>query len=475
MLVLAKFVAPLVVLLATAQFLWHKQYDDGLWPQPGSPASRLPHWLTSAAGGWYSGFVETAANIRSSFSLFAYFATFALCVASLFAVPFIRRNWLRLSLSLLLFVGVTYDLVMLDIVGTLPTPDITDTVLSNIRFGLDGTVTAYMPQILRNLCLTLPILAAFCLRPPAGSSWLATGTVALTAVALVAVEWGSGGYATAFPSPVSSFIAAYESVRANEDEPLDKVVYEPTPKSVFRKIVLVVDESVRGDYISLNDPVIGTTPFLLSSEKQIVNFGLAVSSANCSIQARLGLRFGIRDGELGGPWKVLRSRASIWQYAQRAGFTTVHVDTYGTAQLLLNGMTVTERGYIDRRIIVHDTPLYLRDGVAGSSLQALLHDPAPMFILVDKYGAHIPYDRMYPRTADRFGAGDAAFSLDDRSTLVKQYKNAIAWSVDGFFAKLLGTGLPPDTLLLYTSDHGQSLSEGATTLSHCASGAIAAK
>jgi glucan phosphoethanolaminetransferase (alkaline phosphatase superfamily) len=472
---LAKVAASLVLLLATAGLLWHRQYNDGLWPQPGSPAARLPHWLTSAAGGWYPDLVETAANIASPLSLVAYLATWALCVASVFAVPFIHRTWLRVLLSALLLAGVTYDLVMFDIVGSMPPREVTETLLSNFHAGAEGTVATYAPQILRNLCLTLPLLLVFWLRPPFRPSWFPTVTLAATSVALAVVLWGSGGHATAFPSPVPSYINAYKSLRADEDEPLDKVEAQPALKSAFRKIVLVVDESVRGDYISLNDRTIGTTPFLLSREKEFANFGLAASLANCSIQSRLAMRFGVRDRELDVPWKLLRSRASIWQYAERAGFATVHIDAYGTAQLLVNGMTATERSHIDRRIIAHDTPLYLRDDRAAAALRELLREPGPMFILVDKFGAHIPYDRMYPPTADRFGAGQAGFSLEDRETLARQYRNAVAWSVDGFFAQLLDSGLPPGTLLLYTSDHGQSLSEGATTLSHCVSGAAATR
>ena len=470
---LAKVAAPLVLLLATAGLLWHRQYDDGLWPQPESAAAKLPHWLTSAAGGWYPDLVETSANIASPLSLFVYLATCALCVASFFAVPFIHRTWLRLLVSSLLLVGISYDLVMFDIVGSMPPKEVTETILSNFHPGAEDTVAPYAPQILRNLCLTLPLLLVFWLRPPFRPSSLPTVTLAVTAIALALVAWGSGGHATAFPSPVSSYINLYKSLGAGEDEPLDKIEVAPTLKSAFRKIVLIVDESVRGDYISLNDRTIGTTPFLLSREGEIANFGLSVSLANCSIQSRLAMRFGVRDRELGEPWKVLRSRASIWQYAQRAGFVTAHIDTYGTAQLLVNGMTATERSHVDRRIIVHETPLYLRDDRAASALHELLREPAPMFILVDKLGAHIPYDRMYPATADRFGAGEGAFSLGDRDRLAKQYKDAVAWSVDGFFAALLDSGLPPGTLILYTSDHGQSLSEGPTTLSHCVSGAAA--
>ena len=51
--------------------------------------------------------------------------------------------------------------------------------------------------------------------------------------------------------------------------------------------------------------------------------------------------------------------------------------------------------------------------------------------------------------------------------MVLHYKNAIKWSVDGFFQELLARPLPMASILLYTSDHGQSLSEGQSRNTHC--------
>ena len=54
---------------------------------------------------------------------------------------------------------------------------------------------------------------------------------------------------------------------------------------IFNKIVMIMDESVRGDYISLNDATHDTTPFLKTLEN-LINFGVAISSGNCSHTSR---------------------------------------------------------------------------------------------------------------------------------------------------------------------------------------------
>src|SRR5262249_11824195 len=49
------------------------------------------------------------------------------------------------------------------------------------------------------------------------------------------------------------------------------------------------------------------------------------------------------------------------------------------------------------------------------------------------------------------------------------YDNAILWSVDSFFQKVLNRFDPKKVLLVYTSDHGQSLMDGGQRKTHCTS------
>lgn len=478
LLALSKIGASALLLLATVGLLWHKSNDAALWPAASPIAPVLPEWLTSAAYGWYPvilGAVENLLQRKSTFASIAYVFVCGLCVVSVFAAPFVSNRLFRYLISVVLVGGVSYDLIMFDIGGHFPSLETTNTILSNIRFGLDGTVFSYATQILRNLCFSLLVLFVFCLQPPLVAGWGPTVCIGLAGLGVSIILWRTDGQTSAFPSPVSSFINVYKSRLANEDQPIAQVIYAGVPVSQLRKIILVMDESVRGDYISLNNELASTTPFLASGHNELINFGIATSATNCSKESRLAVRFGTRESDLGESWKTLRSRTSIWQYAKYAGFKTVYIDTFGTISTLLNGMTATERSFIDERIIVDDMPVYLRDEVAVAKLRGLLQDPSPMFIFLEKYGTHIPYNRMYPPSRNVFEASQASFSLENRSELIKHYKNAILWSVDGFFEKLLRGGLPPDTLLFYTSDHGQSLSETPTKISHCSESASVVK
>jgi glucan phosphoethanolaminetransferase (alkaline phosphatase superfamily) len=466
-----------LLISATIGLLWYPAAPSRFWPS-GEPTSRIfPDWIASGAGGWYPDVIEQAANLwlrtKAGFAIYA--AAQLFCLLAFFVIPFIANTLLRVLLSVLLCVGVGYDLVMFEIGGQIPNYETTETILGNVRVGLYGTISAYLVNVLPSAGFVMAAMVAFIWKPPEvrGNLQIAATAVAGLLVAIILVR--TNGYTFAFPSPVTSYINAYKSFRNSADQPIEAVVYTGPLRRQFEKIVLIMDESVRGDFISLNDASIGTTPSLLSKADRIQNFGIASAGANCSTPARLIVRFGTRPAELGQPWKALRRHTSFWLYARHAGFETVHIDAQGSVNSYDSGMTPTEASSIDRRIVVNEAPLYLRDAVVAAQLRKVLREPGAKFILADKLGVHVPYDKMYPPHAADFPVTAAAFSLLDRATLVNHYRNAIRWSVDHFFEILLADGLPANTLLLYTSDHGQSLAATASRMSHCSTGTAATR
>lgn len=465
----AKLIASAGLVAATLGLLSHHAGPVHL-TNIGSP------FLWDLASGWYHDFYWIVRNTaeHSWPKAVAYALLCALCVVAVFCVPFISSTILRGALSALVVVGIAYDVTLYDIGGEMPAYATTQAVFSNAIFHLAGTVETYSSQIGANLALGLLAFVGFCWPPPV--RWQSTGRlvlvpVALAVAAVAAVFLKTGGYSTEFPSPFASYVNVYRIAKGSKVEPPRDVAYAGTPSPSLRKIVLIVDESVRGDYLSLNNPAIGTTPFLVSRRDEIANFGIASSTANCSYEARLSLRFGLQQADIEHSGRPAYPGPTIWQYARRAGLRTVHIDTFGGTTRLTNGMTNEELAFVDQRIVIDDLPQYERDVHVARQLRQLLSEPAPMFILVEKYGVHVPYNAQYPETANVFGAKhDRSFDLGDRPNLVAQYRDAIKWSVDGFFARLMAEPLPPATLVAYISDHGQSLSENATLQTHCSVG-----
>ena len=94
---------------------------------------------------------------------------------------------------------------------------------------------------------------------------------------------------------------------------------------------MIMDESVRGDYVSLNDAARNTTPFLKATDN-LVNFGVAISGGNCSDISRTIFRFGMRQSDLPNGWREGLNRPTFWQFAHRAGYKTVHIDAWITTR-----------------------------------------------------------------------------------------------------------------------------------------------
>lgn len=91
-----------------------------------------------------------------------------------------------------------------------------------------------------------------------------------------------------FPPPFSVHAKfAIAATLAYYSGPRKDVPDGPRPRPLFRNVVMIVDESVRGDYLQVNNAAYASTPFLAGLKHRLINFGSAVSAHNCSAPARL--------------------------------------------------------------------------------------------------------------------------------------------------------------------------------------------
>lgn len=79
----------------------------------------------------------------------------------------------------------------------------------------------------------------------------------------------------------------------------------------------------------------------------------------------------------------------------------------------------------------------------------------------------MPYEDKYPADFTPYPLRQAA---SPRERLIRSYKNGLRWSVDAFFEKVLPEIDLSSTVLVYTSDHGQSLMDRGYMMSHCSTG-----
>jgi len=255
---------------------------------------------------------------------------------------------------------------------------------------------------------------------------------------------------------VTTVTSAHRRWQRGERTPVPSLAREaPT-----RHLVLIVDESIRADRLSLNGYHRPTTPFLeqLQAEGQLANWGVAASTTPFSNDSVLCLLTGVQnlpDGDLHAlTWPT------VFQYAKAAGFETHWLE--GGAWRRRFGFDANDFRFVDHWQTRHqfgDDPA--TDLRIAETVATLISKPRGQFIVVLKRGNHMPAADNYPPEAAQWlpdqqqpsGGPDAWLTRLDNS-----YDNAVHHVVDRFFETLLRQReVLERSTILYTSDHGQAL------------------
>ncbi len=298
--------------------------------------------------------------------------------------------------------------------------------------------------------------------------WLFWAPIVPVALIAAIIYLRSGGGSQALPNqfqPLAVTVVTAERLLSRTMPPRMSVPFSPDDRPRISRIIFLVDESLRPDYLNFT-PHNNDTPHLPALLELAANFGKAVSGGNCSSYANAILRFTAQREDL---VTSATTYPTLWQWAKKAGFRTVFIDGQsGFAQdpgKLQNFMTVHETRFIDRFIRIDGVPTPALDFTLLENLRMELDKPGPVFIYANKNGVHFPYDADYPPSMRRYRPTLTETEKESLLAKVNSYRNAIAWNVDAFFHRLLAEIDLKDTLIIYTSDHGQNLQPGHLT--HC--------
>lgn len=265
-------------------------------------------------------------------------------------------------------------------------------------------------------------------------------------------------------SPLSlAALAAYKiglhSVPSREE------VHIKAGAALADSIVMIVDESIRADFVSMA-PGNPFTPQFAEERARWVDFGPAVSTGNCSNISNALLRFMSKKEDVIGS---AHTSPTIWQYAKAAGYRTVYIDAqagfikaYGKLQ---NYMTAKETFWIDR---LHkfgaDVPTHRLDDDLIDIVLKELSRGDKVFIYANKNGAHFPYKENAPADYSVSVPSELPEGVHD-TTLSPDYMRAVRWSTDRTMARLSREAKWDRTAIIYTADHGQNFE--ADRLTHC--------
>lgn len=234
-------------------------------------------------------------------------------------------------------------------------------------------------------------------------------------------------------------------------------------------LILVVDESVRGDHLSLNGYGRSTTPYLESLQRdgKLANWGISAAGATNSLFSNTLLMTGIYA--LPDTNQDYRKKPTIFQYAKAAGYTTYVMDVQMDRQWLLSP---SDLGYVDHwmpaREFERGIPGYQADFAAAREIRKVITGSSGNFIWINKSGVHFPYLSRLPAEVAQWRPIDASnkYQPDNVQSMINTYDSAIRYNLDSFFKELIADGLPENTIIIYTSDHGQTLSENGETWPH---------
>ncbi|TMM49755.1 sulfatase-like hydrolase/transferase [Qipengyuania marisflavi] len=435
--------------------------------------------------------VDRFADIHGFAARLVYLALLAIAWVGILGASWVRNHWLRWALAALFAAAAYYVDTFARASGAYLTYDAHINMLASSGFIGDALAqnrAAFLGAILPATALLLGIGLAPINRSKVPTWPTLAGPIVATIIItlLLFVRGGDGakGLPDSYTGFAYSLLASYEHLQGGLG-PRESVTMQAVSAPLYRDIVLIVDESVAGNYLDIGSPEGVATP--LSQDwagLDIANFGIAAAITNCSVGTNAALRFG---GTRANYLRQIAKGPSLWDYAKGAGLQTVYIDAQRTDGAYQNLMDDAERASIDRFIQFGKVTVRDRDMAAADALLQEMADDRAAFIIVNKMGAHFPVHDKYPDGAMQYrpalprggytDIGDTgsregfAGAPDDWRRYRNSYRNTLLWNVSAFFDKLLESGTLNRALVIYTADHGQDLHEDghAGTTTHCQS------
>jgi glucan phosphoethanolaminetransferase (alkaline phosphatase superfamily) len=285
-------------------------------------------------------------------------------------------------------------------------------------------------------------------------------------------------------NPLTSFVRStfhyeLETLRQYHG-PRDDLPTFPPSQRPLDSIIYVIDESVRGSNLSLNGYPRPTTPFLqsLETEGSLKNLGICVAAGSFSHISNAYLV----TGHNAFPDDAFRTamNPTIFDYAKKMGYETIYIDidqgylsplvkAAGDGPVRSLDRWMTEQSFKERHIDLETT----KDLGVARFLSGLLNEGCGYFVLVNKKGLHFHYRNRYPddmASAIWKPVMEASEPIDSgptgREKLVNTYDNGLRFQVDEFFRVLVSETTNQNYVILYTSDHGQTLAEHGQVYTH---------
>ncbi|MHC8343566.1 sulfatase-like hydrolase/transferase [Pseudomonas sp. RT6P73] len=427
----------------------------------------------------YDYYLERLSAMGIGFPVLLFGGMFIALTVALFMTAYIRQTLIRHVFALAMFASA----VFFDVYTRVTADYLTYSSFVSLVYSggfIQEAAYQYRDAIISGVVGGLLLLFGIGLKPrrrmPLPGALLVAapvlGVLLLSAVLFVRAGEGARGLPIMYTPLAYLNLFTYEALH-NTVGPRESVSLARNDSPRGHDIVLIIDESISGNYLDINAPF-GVHSNLKEPRPgvAIFNYGYAASIANCSADTNITLRYG---GTRADYMRINSTMPSIWQYAKKAGLRTVYIDAQRTGGNLQNLMNEAEKKDIDEFVQFDQTSVRDRDMAAAAKLIDLLNDGKPELVVINKVGAHFPVHDKYPdgfmayrptlprgqfvEIADT-GTRDGFNGQPDDWVLYRNaYKNTLLWNVGEFFSRVFAKADMSNALLIYTSDHGQDLHE----------------
>ncbi|MGA2435630.1 MAG: sulfatase-like hydrolase/transferase [Bryobacteraceae bacterium] len=395
---------------------------------------------------------------------YLFLASYVAMTAAVAILLLIRRiAWVAFLVTLLfVLVNVTYSKVngapfsVLDL----------ETFYRN--WGLTSqAVSMYWGAIIRQLATAIAVygtlfaLSRKFLRP-ISIHWIVVACLALGGGVAHTIRT-AGSHVKAFPQYVEpAYVIFYDALFSAYSGPRDQPYFVPREAPRCQHLIFVMDESVRGDLLEINGYPEHNTPYLKTIQKYYLNYGVASSFTNSSLSSNESLMAGLAMDELPDVKQKTRHGPQVFDYAKQAVRQVYFIwgqDKYEGRQKRVNAQV---------KILRAEFPAlktYQQDRAIIDYLDKITAAGDTSFTWVNKWGCHFDYEADYPpEQTHRTPVFKSAKPV--RTEMLNSYFNCLEWAVDGFLQELLSRLEGRDVVIVYTSDHGQSIMEKGVPGTH---------
>lgn len=254
----------------------------------------------------------------------------------------------------------------------------------------------------------------------------------------------------------------------------NKLYFHPEPRispdtfqvthSDVSTLIVVLDESILWDMIELNRPTNITPAILRFPNKNIINFGPSISYANCSDVSNYSLRkfarFDKEEGDLYGGTPYY-----LWKLSQQAGFTPYLIDAQADG-IGHNFFTLKE---LEETTVIPAAELLSDADIVDLILEKRTAYPnEKQLFLVIKKGSHFPYKNEGFEPTFTPSMKSTVLTKASREEIINSYKNRIIFNTNRFFEEIYQKiNYQDNTVIIYTSDHGQTFENPGQKSFHC--------